>query len=399
MWDTADTDPGQSLQNALVLGGALVAWSGDRVASYRLSDGQRLWQQLLPAGAGFIFDVAGSGTSVVVAYDDRLRALSATNGSQLWSLPGIVSSQLVVADGWVYTNNGAGVSRYALATGNAGWSVLAGQDIYRIEAADADTVYVWEAFFDFGPPAPSVLHALNASNGSQRWEHNVPSRIGSVAVVGDVVWLTSTEIFSQGRGSDLIALRRDNGDELRRVHFDDNVYGWTDVAFGAGKVVLHQGGSFGGSTPATMRVFGLAGPRPTITTKVLPMARVGAPYGHQLEATVASGSVQWTVQGGALPAGLALSPARASAATRPERSSHRPRSGRPARTGAHNSAPSRCSSSPRRPRPGSPQGGTRRGTRSSPATAASTSTTRPRSGSAGRRHRQVRPSPAATRTS
>ncbi len=282
VWDTTETDPGQTLQNHLILGNKLVAWSQDRVATYRLSDGQRVWQQLLPAGATWIHDVAALGTSVVVAYDDRLRALSVANGGQLWSKADVVTSQIVIADGWVYTNNGNGVSRYSLAAGAAGWSVLAGQDIYRIEAADNDTIYVWNAVFDFGSPSPSVLRALRTTDGSQRWQYNVPSRIGSVAVTGDLVWLTSTEIFSQGRGSDLIALNRLTGAQLKQFHFEDNMYGWTDVAFGAGKAIVHQGGSFGGTTPPTLRVFGLAGRRPTIATRVLPIGRVGSAYSFQL---------------------------------------------------------------------------------------------------------------------
>ncbi len=305
VWDTTETDPDQTLQNHLILGTKLVAWSQDRVATYRLSDGQRLWQQLLPAGATWIHDVAALGTSVVVAYDDRLRALSAVNGGQLWSKAGVVTSQVVIAVGWVYTNNGNGVSRYSLAAGAPGWSVLAGQDIYRIEAADNDTIYVWNAVFDFGSPSPSVLRALRMTNGSQRWQRNVPSRIGSVAVTGDLVWLTSTEIFSQGRGSDLIALNRLTGAQLKQFHFEDNMYGWTDVAFGAGKAIVHQGGSFGGTTPPTLRVFGLAGRRPTIATRVLPIGRVGSAYSFQLRNVV--GTSTWSVQSGALPAGLSLS--------------------------------------------------------------------------------------------
>ena len=307
VWDTTETDPDQNLQNHLILGTKLVAWSQDRVATYRLSDGQRVWQQLLPAGATWVNDVAASGTSVVVAYDDRLRALSVTNGGQLWSKAGVVTSQIVIAVGWVYTNNGNGVSRYSLAAGAVGWSVLAGQDIYRIEAADNDTIYVWNAVFDFGSPSPSVLRALRMTNGSQRWQRDVPSRIGSVAVTGDLVWLTSTEIFSQGRGSDLIALNRVTGAQLKQFHFEDNMYGWTDVAFGAGKAIVHQGGSFGGTTPHTMRVFGLAGRRPTIATHVLPIGRVGSAYSFQLRNE--AGTSTWSVQSGALPAGLSLSAA------------------------------------------------------------------------------------------
>ena len=103
----------------------------------------------------------------------------------------------------------------------------------------------------------------------------MPSRLGSVAIAGDMVWLTSTGIYSQEHASDLIGLNRATGEQRHRSSFDDNMYGWADVAFGAGKVVFAQGGSFGGSTPRTMRVYGLGGPRPTIADKVIPLGRVG----------------------------------------------------------------------------------------------------------------------------
>ena len=305
LWNIADTDPGQFFSNVLVIGDRVIAW-GSAVASYQLSDGQRVWQQVMPSGANSISDVAASGGTVVVAYDDRLRGLSGSNGAQLWSTPGVWSSQLVIAGGFVYTNADFGVSRYSLATGAAdGWTVPDGSDIYAIEAADADTVYVWEAHFDFGPPSPSVLHALRASDGSQRWQSDVPSRVGAVAIAGDVVWLTSSDIFSQGRDSDLIALDRQTGVELRHLSWDDNSYGHQNVSFADGKVVINQGGS-AGSSPSRLRVFGLAGPRPTVTTPVLPLGRTGQSYSATLGATGVA-PITWAVDSGSLPPGLSLS--------------------------------------------------------------------------------------------
>ena len=308
VWDTQEAEQGQAgFQNLLVAGDRVVAWGSTRVASYQLSDGGRVWNQLLPSGADTLQDVAATGTSVVVAYNDRLRALALSNGTQQWSSPGVVTPQLVIADGWIYTSNATSFGRFALANGAAGWSKPTTYSFGRVEAVDGDTVYVWDPQFDFGPPSPSVLRALSTSDGSLRWEYDVPSRVASVAVTGGVVWLTSTDIYSQGRNGDLIALNRATGVEARRISFEDNIYGWTDVAFGAGKVVLDQGGSFGGSTPRTLRVFGLAGPVPSITTKVLPIGRVGSAYAFDLESTV--GAATWTLQSGSLPGGLAVSAA------------------------------------------------------------------------------------------
>ena len=150
-----------------------------------------------------------------------------------------------------------------------------------------------------------MLHALRASDGSQRWQSDVPSRVGAVAVAGDVVWLTSSDIFSQGRDSDLIALDRQTGAELRHLSWDDNSYGHENVSFADGKVVINQGGS-AGSSPSRLRVFGLAGPRPTVTTPVLPLGRTGQSYSATLEASGVA-PITWAVDSGSLPAGLSLS--------------------------------------------------------------------------------------------
>jgi outer membrane protein assembly factor BamB len=304
VWDVAVTDPGQSLQSHLVSGTSLVAWSSNRVANYRLSDGQRLWQQLLPSGAQSVYDVVASDASVVVAYDDRLRALNLNTGTQLWSRPDITTGQLVVSANWVYATDDGMVKQVALTGGADGWSVTV-PDTYRMESADGDTLYVWAAVFDFGPPSPSTLHALRLSDGAQRWQASVPSRVGAVSIVGDLVWFTSTEIFSQGKYSNLIGLRRSDGQEVKRFDWNDNIYGGPGIAFGAGKVVLEQGGS-AGFPPPRLRVLGLGGQVPVIADQMLPLAYVGAAYSHQLTAS-GPGPRTWSLASGSLPTGLALS--------------------------------------------------------------------------------------------
>ena len=307
LWTTAETDPGSEVQYAQVIGTTLLTWSSTRVAAFRLSDGQRIWQQGLPSGAGSIYDVAASGTTVAVAYDDRLRGLSLTTGAQTWTRTGVKGYAVVIAGGWIYTNDTGSVSRFDLATGAPGWIAQAGGNIYDIVAADADTVYAWDATFDFGPPSPSILRALKTSDGTQRWQYDVPSRVGATAVTGDVVWLTSTEISSQGRSSDLIALARSTGAERRRIHFTDNIYAGDGIAFGGGRVAFTQGGSAGWPEPGRFRVFGLAPPLPVIDAEVLPLARVGTTYSHALTAHAGTPGFTWSLAAGTLPTGLSLS--------------------------------------------------------------------------------------------
>ncbi len=303
-WDVATTDPGQQVQRHLVLGNTLVAWTNTKVAAYRLSDGQRLWQQLLPSGSGSIYDVAAAAGSVVVAYDDRLRALSLTTGVQQWSRAGVAGSSVVIAGSWVYVDDHGAARQVALATGLDGWTAAV-PSIYRVVAADGDSVYVWEAVFDFASPYPSRLHALRVADGSERWQYDVPSRLGSVAVAGNLVWLTSTGIYSQEHASALIGVRRSDGTEVAHLSFDDNTYDWTDVAFGAGKVVIDQGGSFGGP-PRQLRVFGLGGAVPIINERLVPLSYVGTAYSRQLTAR-GPAPFSWSLVSGTLPAGVSFS--------------------------------------------------------------------------------------------
>ena len=311
LWTTADTDPGVSTQNLRVSGTSAVVWASDRVLAYRLSDGQRLWQQLLPAGATGLTEVAVEGNTVVVGYNDRVRTLNLVTGAQLWTKSLVRAGNgfggLVVADGWIYLNNEGGAQRYALADGALGWSTQAGVGIYQVLGVDADTAYMWLAAFDFGPPSPSIILALNTADGSERWRADIPSRVRSFAVSQRLVWVTSTEIYSQGRSSDLLALDRGTGTPLKSVHFDDNIYGF--AAFGNGHVLLTQGGSFGNNTPARLRVFSLAAPLPVITTRAVPTGRVGTAYSASMEAAGGTGPLNWAVTSGSLPAGLSMSSA------------------------------------------------------------------------------------------
>lgn len=303
LWDTASTDPGTSINQFLVSGSSAVAWTSDRVLGYRLSDGQRLWQQLLPSGTTAVSDVAASGSSVAIAYDTRLRVLSLSTGAQSWIKTVTSPAEVMIADGWVYTRAGGGVSRFALADGTAGWSVLAGTGIYDLVGVDSDTVYAFEAVFgDFGQDT-AVLRALKTSDGSQRWQHDLSTRIRGAAVTGDLVWVLESQIFSWGRDSNLIAFRRSDGAERKRVHFDDNSYG--TAAFGNGHIIFAQGGSSGGPDPHRLRSYGFTPPTPKMTSRIVPTGRVGVAYSSQLTAAGGTGAITWSYTG-TLPTGLAL---------------------------------------------------------------------------------------------
>ncbi len=307
VWSTRETDPSANNRAVMISGNTIVSYSSDQVTAYRLSDGQRIWQSLLPSGSTSIWDVAVSGSTVVVNYYNRIRGLSLATGAQTWTVaPTAADSMVASTDGWIYLNKDAGVARLNAATGVLDWAVRPGSDIYRVVGADGDTVYVWEAVFNFGPPSPSNLIAVRPADGSVKWTYPVPSRVRDFAVTGDVIWVTSSEIYSQGQASNLIALNRTTGAQLKDIAFAADMFGYQS-AFGNGKIAFEVGGGLGSTVPHRLAVFGRAAQLPTVDTRVLPLARPGQAYSTTLTASGGRAPYTWSVASGSLSAGLSLS--------------------------------------------------------------------------------------------
>lgn len=308
VWKTAETDPGSYVSSMSLAGTTLVTRDSDKVTAYRMSDGQRLWQQLVPSGAGNVSDAVVSGSTVVVGYDDRLRGLSLSTGAQLWVTSGVAAGKLLAgSDGWIYTDDNDGVSRYNAATGAAGWAVRPASDIYSLAGVDGDTIYAWEATYFYGTVATSRLLALRTSDGSLKWAYDMSERLASFAVTGGLIWLNTTFIYSEGRYSHLIALNRATGAELLSQPFEDNMYAWGQLAVGNGHIAFAMGGSSGSPIPHRLRVYGLAPQVPLIDTRVLPLARPGVAYAASLAASRGQAPYSWSVTSGSLPAGVTLS--------------------------------------------------------------------------------------------
>ena len=75
VWNSTDTDSDQAFVDLLVVGDTVVARGHDRVVAYRLSDGAAALGAPL-SGTSRVWDIAASGDRVLVAYDNRLRAVS-----------------------------------------------------------------------------------------------------------------------------------------------------------------------------------------------------------------------------------------------------------------------------------------------------------------------------------
>lgn len=307
LWSTADTDPGIVPNEFLLSGTTAIGWTGTAVYAYRASDGQRLWTQGLPSGATNINAVAASATNVVVAYTDRVRSLNIASGAQQWSKTSSATPGSVMIGGSsAYVIAGGGMQQYALSNGALGWSLPATTALFQPIGVDGDTVYAFEASFSELGQGESNVRAFDATDGSSRWKQPIGTRIANSAITKDLLWVQESQIYAWGRYSALIAYRKADGTELKRIEFADNAYG--PSAWGNGHVAISQGGSFGGPDPARLRVYGFAPAQPSITSTMVPTGRIGTAYDASLEAAGGSGALTWSVSAGTLPTGLALAP-------------------------------------------------------------------------------------------
>ncbi len=177
------------------------------------------------------------------------------------------ATDVVIADGWVYTTGTPIGASLRAGNGTPGWSVTPEHSVDGLFAVDNSTVYVWDAGFRDGRSDPSVLRALRVSDGSERWSYNVPARVGQCLDrrIGGLARRRPAS-SSQGQFSSLIALHRPDGAVLERLGLRRQHPTLTDrapgIAVGGGKVAAYPGRSPGNPEPRRVRVLGLAGVRP-----------------------------------------------------------------------------------------------------------------------------------------
>ncbi|MFB6087877.1 MAG: PQQ-binding-like beta-propeller repeat protein [Haloarculaceae archaeon] len=143
------------------------------------STGEERWRETVPGGF-FDLPVAAGGQVFLTNQTNTVRALSASDGSEVWAERVGGQPVRVAADGEsVYVAVGSRVLALAHGSGDEQWSVTAGSrsEYASAVAVGADTVYAgWE-----GVEAP--LTAFDRSDGAERWSHTFPNK----TVEGDIV--------------------------------------------------------------------------------------------------------------------------------------------------------------------------------------------------------------------
>jgi outer membrane protein assembly factor BamB len=178
-------------------------WCMPAIRPVNPSEGGGAPQLAIDAGAVYVGD----------GLHGFITAFSASDGRQFWQTRaegGILS--LVVADGQVYASSADMSSEFATGhtfsafdarDGKERWHMQADNGMFYRPAVADGVVYVGES----GPNNQEFLYALNASNGSQRWQIEQQGQgalgFGTPVIVGGVIYVAD--------GHNIYALDASNG--------------------------------------------------------------------------------------------------------------------------------------------------------------------------------------------
>jgi outer membrane protein assembly factor BamB len=200
-------DLGQTTGAPIVVGGLVVATGSDRVVAVDARTGTQRWQFELPGPAADAGSTPGAAAGLVYVTDSAaLYALDAATGVRRWTAAAPNSTaRPKVADGVVYVATTAGAAGFDALTGAPRWT--------WIGPAGGTT--------NFGPIADGVaflsaadgrLHAIALSDAHEVWSvATISSGVGSSEVVGDTVYVATTQNQSPDPQGELLAVDRASG--------------------------------------------------------------------------------------------------------------------------------------------------------------------------------------------
>jgi outer membrane protein assembly factor BamB len=153
----------------------------------------------------------------VGSFDGNIYALNATNGAKLWSYVAtdVVTSSPAVADGIVYVGlNDGYLCALNSTTGEVVWkNFLSGA--VSSHAVVGGVVFASSSAYVSELTLIGNVYALNSSTGKMLWDYNPKTFVSFPTVVGDIVYL--------GVGSNVSALNSVNGSQLWSSNLDKQV--------------------------------------------------------------------------------------------------------------------------------------------------------------------------------
>lgn len=207
---------------AYVIGNDL-RWNAPAVVSaFDLRRQRALWtsEPLLGPKASYAQRLVVTGGTVVVAIDQGLVGVAASDGAVRWEKPWILgwSEGLVARDGTVFTSSMTRESVLAVAatTGAVRWRAPFATGLFGgPPAVDGSRVYLTMGPFE-DPIGARGVRAYDASTGALVWERRTTSRMGPPAVANGLVYALG--------GHELIVLDDATGDVVARSEVPAEVW-------------------------------------------------------------------------------------------------------------------------------------------------------------------------------
>ncbi len=304
-WSTAQTNPGVQSRDLLVAGDRVLVAGYDRtVTAYGLADGQLLWAR--PISGDLMGMAVGDGTVYVLSSDGISTPLLQTFSLAGTGTPGWAKSvaganfALVAVPGAVVVTAGRVAQWRSASNGAVLRSYESPVPIFGTPIADNRRLYLPTSQFDeWGGWSGTGVTAVGLADARRKWsvDTGYPIRAGT-ALGADVLWVHASDLGRYRIPSEVLAVRTTDGRVLRRYAPGDT--GFAPPVVAGGRAVIR--------TAYSADVLGVMAAAVRVPEAVLPVGWTGTAYRTRLTAEQGRAPYRWQVVGGALPAGLSLSP-------------------------------------------------------------------------------------------
>jgi outer membrane protein assembly factor BamB len=194
-----------------------------------------------------------------------LRAVDAATGGELWQTDlGDDVLSPAVANGLVYVGSGGTLFAVDAATGAERWRFDTGA-FTALAAVDQDRVYV-------AGSGDRTLDALDAATGTSLWSYETSAELGSPSVAGDTVFVGSAD-------GNLFAVNARDGSERWQIDVGTGLATTSSVVFGG---IVYVGAGSGGMLTAVGGADGLAATQPGIAQTGQTAVYESADFGFRL---------------------------------------------------------------------------------------------------------------------
>lgn len=165
---------------------AFIPLTGDRLASYDLRTGAKVWEVPAPTSAPPVAD----GVSVYLVDGTSLEAYDFGTGDRRWQLPldAVPATAISARAGWLFVSLDTGIlAAHRAADGARLWQCDLGAVAQTAPTVDGDQVFV--------PTRDGRVVSLAVQDGARRWERRLGGAPQQIRVVGTRLYVGSADNY------------------------------------------------------------------------------------------------------------------------------------------------------------------------------------------------------------